>query len=123
MKDVLNKAIASGHGDALVYAGAIGLILSDIIPTPADAVYFKLMQSNKEKLESGQISAKQYWQREALLYYGLNPLWWSLVLGALYFTKGHYTTKMKVGLAVIAAGGVFAVLNENIRKDQKRNSK
>lgn len=117
MKDSIKSAVKSGHGDAILYAGALGLLLSDVIPTPADSLYFNLMQKNKRKLEDGEITPKQYWTREAALYYGLNPLWWGLVLSALYLTKGHYTTKMKVGFGIIAAGAVVGVLNKNIEKD------
>ncbi len=117
MKDSIQNAVKGGHGNAILYAGALGLLLSDVIPTPADSLYFSLMQKNKRKLENKEITPKQYWQREALLYYGLNPIWWGVVLGALYFTKGEYNTKMKVGLGIIAAGGVIGVLNKNIEKD------
>ena len=53
------------------------------------------------------------------MYYGLNPLYWSIFLGALYLTKGDYTNKLKVGLGILAAGSVIAVLNKNIREEQK----
>lgn len=119
MRNAIESAVKSGHGEAIVYAGALGLLLSDIIPTPADSIYFNLMQKNKRKLENKEITPKEYWTREAVLYYGLNPLWWSIVIGALYLTKGKYTTKMKVGLGIIAAGGVLSVLNKNIEKDTK----
>ena len=36
----ISKATEGEYGTAILYAGAIGLILSDIIPTPADALYF-----------------------------------------------------------------------------------
>jgi hypothetical protein len=113
----INNALKTGNGDAILYAGAIGLLLSDIIPTPADGVYFYLEQKNKEKLNRKEITPKQYWRREAIAYYGLNPLWWSLVLGAMVLTKGHYTNKLKVGLAIIGGGAVIGVLNQNIKKD------
>lgn len=119
MQDSIKSAISSGHGNAVVYAGAIGLLLSDIIPTPADSLYFSLMQKEKRKLENKEITPKQYWTKEAVLYYGLNPLWWSLVLTAVYFTKGDYTNKMKVGFGVISAGFVFSVINSNIKKDEQ----
>jgi hypothetical protein len=113
----INHALKTGNGDAVIYAGAIGLLLSDIIPTPADGVYFYLEQKNKEKLNNKEITPKQYWRREAFAYYGLNPIWWSLVLGAMVLTKGHYTNKLKVGLAIVGAGAVIGVLNQNIKKD------
>lgn len=118
MQDSIKLAISSGHGNAIVYAGALGLLLSDIIPTPADAIHFNLMQKQKRKLEKGEITPKQFWRNEAISYYALNPLWWSLVLGALYFTKGTYTTKAKVGLGIIAGGAVIGVLHNNIKKDE-----
>lgn len=119
MRDTFKNAISSGHGNALLYAGALGLLVSDIIPTPADAVYFRVMEKNKQKLDSGEITPKQYWTREAIFYYGLNPLWWTLFLSALYYTKGDYNTKVKVGLALLAGGAVIGVLNKNIKEEQK----
>ena len=118
MKDTIKQAISSGHGNAVVYAGAIGLLLSDIIPTPADALHFSIMQKQKRKLEKGEITPKEFWRNEAISYYALNPLWWTLVLGALYYTKGTYTSKLKVGMAIIAGGAVIGVINSNIRKDE-----
>ncbi len=116
----IDSAIKSGHGNAILYAGAIGLLLSDIIPTPADAVYFRLQEINKTKLENGEITPKQYWKRDALMYYGLNPLWWSIVLGALVFTKGSVGDKAKVGLAIVGAGAVLSVLGKNIKEEEKK---
>ena len=117
MRNSIKSAVSAGHGDAIIYAGALGLLLSDVILTPADSVYFSLMQKNKKKLQDGEITPKEYWTREAVLYYGLNPIWWGLVLSALYFTKGHYTNKIRVGLGIVAAGAVIGVLNKNIEKD------
>ena len=114
----ITSAIKSGHGNAILYAGALGLILSDVIPTPADAIYFSLQQKNKAKLEAKELTPKQYWTRDAVMYYGLNPLWWSLVFGAVYFTKGDYNQKLKVGFGLLATGVVVAVLNKNIKKDE-----
>jgi hypothetical protein len=119
MKDSISSAIKGGHGNAILYATALGLLLSDVIPTPADALYFNLQQKNKAKLEAKEITPKQYWTRDAIYYYGLNPLWWSLVLGAIYFTKGDYTKKAKVGLGLLATGFVVAVIHKNIKKDEK----
>jgi hypothetical protein len=119
MKDTIKSAISSGHGNAILYAGALGLLLSDILPTPADALYFNLQQKNKAKLEKGEITPKQYWTRDAVLYYGLNPIWWGIVLGGIYFTKGDYTQKAKVGVGLLAMGVVVAVLHKNIKKDEE----
>lgn len=119
----INTAIKSGHGNAVLYAGALGLLLSDIIPTPADAVYFRLQEKNKTKLEQGLITPRQYWTRDALYYYGLNPLWWSVVLTAMILTKGSVGQKAKIGLAIIGGGAVIGVLAKNIKEEEKKINK
>jgi hypothetical protein len=118
VQDSIKSAISSGHGNAIVYAGAIGLLLSDVIPTPADGVYFWLMKKQRDKFNKKEITAKQFWSREAMAYYGLNPIWWGLVLGALYYTKGDYTNKLKVGIGLISAGAVAGVLYKNVKEDE-----
>jgi hypothetical protein len=123
MINSISSAVKGGYGNAILYAGALGLLFSDIIPTPADALYFNLQQKNKAKLQSKEITPKQYWTRDAIYYYGLNPLWWSVVLGAMYLTKGDYTKKAKIGIGLLASGVVIAVLNGNIKKDEELQQK
>lgn len=108
-------------GEAVLYAGLIGLVLSDIIPTPADAVYFRMMEKNKQKLEAKEITPRQYWTRDAMLYYGLNPLWWLIVLGIVVKTKGDLSDKIKWGVGLVGAGAVLGVINKNIREEQLKN--
>ena len=119
MINSISGALKSGHGNAILYAGAIGLLISDVIPTPADALYFYLQRKNKDKLNKGEITPKKYWTRSALYYYGLNPIWWTIVLGAMYYTKGDYTSKAKVGIGLLASGIVVGVIHKNIKKDEE----
>lgn len=114
----IHSAIQSGHGKAILYAGAIGLILSDVIPTPADALYFSLAQKNKVKLEKKEITPRQYWLRDVAMYYGLNPVYWAGIFGIMVLVKGDFAKKAKVGLALVAAGAVVSVINSNIKKDE-----
>jgi hypothetical protein len=119
MVGTIKEAVkVKGAGEAVLYAGLIGLVVSDIIPTPADAIYFRLMQKNKQKLDSGQITPRQYWTRDAALYYGLNPLWWSLVLLAVVSTKGGLDNKIKLGVGLVGAGAVLGVISKNIREEE-----
>lgn len=119
MIDTISKAVKEqGAGEAVLYAGLLGLLISDIVPTPADALYFRLMEKNKQKLDNQKITPRQYWTRDAILYYGLNPLWWSLVLGAVVLTKGSLSDKLKIGIGLIGAGAVVGVLNKNIKEEE-----
>jgi len=103
----------------LLYAVGIGLLASDLIPTPMDAVYFKLQRIHKEKLETGQMTPKEYWVKDAINYYGLNALWWGGVLLVSVSVGKNFTQKRNLMLGLIAGGIVLNVLNKNIRKDEE----
>ena len=121
MVGTIKEAVKTkGAGEAVLYAGLIGLVLSDIIPTPADAIYFRMMEKNKQKLEENKITPREYWTQDAMLYYGLNPLWWTLVLVAVVNTKGGINNKLKLGIGLIGAGAVLGVISKNIREEEKR---
>lgn len=105
------------HNQLLLAVG-VGLILSDIIPTPADAVYFHYEQKNKQKLEEGKITPKQYWTRDALLYYGTNPLWWGSVLGFSLLIGKTFEQRRNILISLIAGGIVIGVLHKNIKRDE-----
>jgi hypothetical protein len=99
---------------AALYVAGLSFIVADVVPTPADAAYFYLQRKDKEALEAGKMTNKQYWIRDAVYYYTLNPLWWGLVLGAMVFTKGSAAKKAKIGLALLGTGMVVGVLHKNI---------
>lgn len=121
MVGTIKEAVKTkGAGEAVLYAGLLGLVISDIIPTPADAIYFRMMEKNKQKLEEKKITPREYWTRDAMLYYGLNPLWWTLVLVAVVNTKGGINNKLKLGIGLIGAGAVFGVISKNIRDEENR---
>ena len=108
------------HKVKILYALGLGLLLSDLIPTPADAVYFNYQSINKDKLNNKQITPKQYWRRDALGYYGFNAVWWTTVLTASYFVGKDYIQKRNLMLGLIAGGVVISVLNKNIKKDEEK---
>lgn len=120
MISTIKDAVGKGAGEAVLYGSLIGLVVSDIIPTPADAVYFRMMEVNKRLLEEKKITPRQYWTRDAALYYGLNPIWWLLVLGVVVNTKGGLDDKLKLGVALVGAGAVFGVISKNIREEEQR---
>lgn len=103
----------------LLYAVGVGLILSDIIPTPADGLVFYRQGINKQALEKGEITPKQYWQREAFNYYALNPIWWLGVLSVTYAFGKSYEQKRNILLSLVAGGIVVGVLAKNIKKDEE----
>ena len=103
--------------EKLLLALGLGLFLSDLIPTPADAVYFNYLRKNRIKLEQKEITPKQYWINEAFAYYGFNAIWWASVLGISYALGKNYYSKRNIFLGLVAGGVTLAVLNKNIKKD------
>ena len=105
------------HKNTLLLGGMIGLVISDIIPTPADGIFFHLQQLNKTKLNNKEITPKQYWIRNTVAYYGLNPIWWSLFALVTFYSSQESNTRIKIALGLLAGGMVFAVISKNIKKD------
>lgn len=108
----------NSHKTTTLYAVGLGLLLSDIIPTPADAIYFYKQRDNKQKLEEGKITPKQYWIKEALGYYGYNAIWWLSVLGVSYSFGKTYEQKRNLFVSLIVGGAVVGVIYRNIKKDE-----
>lgn len=109
--------------EKLIYTALIAAALGDLIPTLADAVYFDQQQKQKQKLNDGVITPKQYWLTEAFLYYGLNPIYWLLIFLIVYNVKGDYHLKAKVALGIIAFGVVVFIIQKNIKKDEALSNK
>ena len=107
------------HKINTLYAVGFGLLLSDIIPTPADAVVFWRQRVNKEKLEKGEITPRKYWLKETENYYLLNPLWWGGVLLATHYFGKDYKSKRNILIGLVAAGAVVGVIAKNIKKDER----
>ena len=119
MLNTVKEGLKSKEGKAVLYAGLIGLVLSDIIPTPADAIYFTVERNLRDKWKRGEITPKQYWTKTTASYYLLNPLWWGIVSAITLSVKGDAEKKLKVAGALIGSGIAFAVIYKNIKKDNK----
>lgn len=123
MANPIGEAIKSGHGKGVLYAGLIGLALSDAIPTPADALYFYRQQKLREEFEKKQITPKKFWIEETLGYYGYNVAWWLLLFGVVASVKGDFNTKAKWAVGLVAGGAVIGVVGKNIQKDKELQKK
>lgn len=103
---------------ALIYAGLLGLVLSDIIPTGGDALYFNKMRKWRNQLIKGEITPTQYWKKEALGYYTFNSGWWLGVGVITLCIKGDWKTKLKVLAGFAGAGVVAFTIIKNIKDDK-----
>jgi hypothetical protein len=116
----IGNASKGEYGAGVLYAGAVGLILSDIVPTPADALYFYTEKKLRDKWKNGEITPEQYWKKTAMAYYLYNPIWWILLLAVVYNVEGDISKKAKIGLAVAGAGAVIGIIYRNYSQDIKQ---
>src|SRR5690242_9363556 len=123
MNKQIDAAVKSGHGQAILIAGFLGLVFSDIIPTHGDALYFWDQQRLKKKLDTGIITPKQYWIKNAMGYYLYNSAWWSIVFGIVVLSKGTFNQKIKLGLGLAGSGAVIAIIAKNIKLDNAARNK
>lgn len=113
----IGNASKGEYGAGVLYAGAVGLILSDIIPTPADALYYYTEKKLREKWKNDEITPEKYWEKTATAYYLYKPIWWILVLGVVYNISGDLTKKAKVGMAIVGAGAIIGIIYRNYSQD------
>lgn len=104
--------------NAVFYALLAGLVLSDIIPTPADAVYFSYQRKIKVQLAKGEIDSKEYWIRETAAYYLLNPLWWLIVIAIVVSLHTDFNARLKLLIGIAGSGAVVYVIYRNISQDE-----
>lgn len=118
LKEV-KKGLKSEQSNAVLYAGLIGLIVSDIIPTPADIFSFYVDKKLRDRWKKGDISPEEYWRKKTMTYYLTKPIYWSLVSAIIISIKGDATKKLKVAGALVASGAVAAIIYKNIKSDKK----
>jgi hypothetical protein len=115
-EEILN-ASKGEYGAGVLYAGAVGLILSDIIPTPANAIYYYTEKRLREKWKNGEITPEKYWKKTAMAHYLYSPMWWVLVLAVIYNVEGDLAKKAKIGLAVAGAGALVGIIYKTRSQD------
>lgn len=113
------KVGASGAGLGGLYIAGLAFILADVLPTPADAMYFNAQRKLRLELEAGKITPKQYWERDALYYYAFNVIWWLIVFLITVAVKGDTKRKAIVFISLLSGGAVVGVISNNIRKDEE----
>lgn len=120
MKKVFEEIINASqgrHSDGVLYAGAVGIILSDIIPTPAEAVFYYREKVLRKKWEDGKITPQQYYRGSYQSLHLSKSIWWIGVLAAMYFRKGDTNQKAMFGLALVGGGAVAGMVYKMMRKD------
>lgn len=116
--NTIGAAWKGGHSNAIIYTALIAAIVANFTPTPADAIYFRNLQKNKKLLDAGKITPKQYWTRSTLGYYNFTAAWYGFLLLTVSQFTGTPKAKLRLGLILLSAGAVVAVVAKNIKEDE-----
>lgn len=109
----------SEHAVSALYLALLSGAIANLIPDPTDALNFYLDRKYRIKLEKGEITPSQYWKRKIGLYYGMDSIWWILVLLIAITIGGDIRRKAWVVGSIIGVGALIGVVFQNIRKDKE----
>lgn len=115
----IGKVVKDGGGNAIIFTALLAAIVANVLPTPADVLFFNAQSSDKTKLENGQITPKQYWMRDMLGYYGYTASWYLALFIILQAAGGSYKNNARILIAVLSAGLIVGVFNKNVKKDNE----
>lgn len=94
-----------------------GAVLSRIIPTPVDALYFYKGQRMRDKWKKGTITPSGYWTNTLTSYYILNPIYWALI-GLLVAKFGSKPSRqLEIFITLVGASVAIALIIKFINKD------
>lgn len=116
LKDIF-AASQSKHASGVLYAGAVGIIMSDFIPTPAEVLYYYTEKNLHAKWKEGKITPEKYYRGTYAARTFGKTAWWLGVLTAVYFKKGDVNQKAMFGLALVGAGMIAGVIYKRMEKD------
>jgi len=109
---------AKGTAAAMLLGGTIGAAVGNFVPDPGDIVYVAGQRWLTKKYQANQITEKELWAGELLVYYLPSFTWWSVVSLLTYKTKGLRPKIAIVGGMV--AGGVIISLVANYIMSEKK---
>ena len=103
----------------VMLAAGLGLIASNIIPTPGDAMYFYRKKKNIEKLNKNELTPTEFWSKDAFGYYFYNSAWWALILGgSMFLATDLKQPKVKTFVVLTGLAAVATVLYNNTRNEK-----
>ena len=115
----INQVVKDGNGNAILFTALMAAIVANVLPTPADALYFSAQQKDKERLENGLITPSQYWRRDMIGYYAYTGGYYLIIFLALQALGGTYKNNARVLLAVLSGGLVLGVYGKNVSRDEE----
>lgn len=111
----IDKAIADGNGNTLIYTALIAAAVANTLPTPFDGIYFRRVNTLQRDYDEKKITAEKLEWHIAGEYYLWTSLWYVGLFTGIYAFGGKYKTNAKIILALAAGGLVIGSVQKNIK--------
>jgi hypothetical protein len=115
----INKVIAEGNGNTIIYTALIAAALANTIPTPFDGIYFRRVNTLERKFDAGEISAEKLEWHVAGEYYLWTSLWYATLFTGIYAFGGKYKNNARILLGLVGGGLVLGAVYKNIEVNKE----
>jgi hypothetical protein len=122
-KEQITGLTHSKNASGGLYLMLIGMSLGNLLPSPSDALFFKLEKSLRDKWKRGELTAKEFWVKNTTYYYLVPFTYWALLALVVVNIKGDYHKKLKVAGALVGAGVALGVILKLMQNDEKQLQK
>jgi hypothetical protein len=119
----INKVVADGNGNTLIYTALIAAAVANTLPTPFDGIYFRRVNTLQREYDDKKISAEKLEWHVAGEYYLWTSLWYVALFAGIYSFGGKYKDNAKVLLALAGSGLVIGAVAKNIKINKEIEAK
>ena len=119
----IDKVIAEGNGNTLIYTALIAAAVANTLPTPFDGIYFRRVNQLQRDYDEKKITAENLEWHVAGEYYLWTSLWYVALFTGIYALGGKYKNNAKILLALAASGLVIGAVSKNIQVDKEIEAK
>jgi hypothetical protein len=119
----INKVVAEGNGNTLIYTALIAAAVANTLPTPFDGIYFRRVNTLQREYDEKKITAENLEWHVAGEYYLWTSLWYVALFTGIYALGGKYKNNAKILLALAAGGLVIGSVQKNIKINKEIEAK
>ena len=122
-KKQMGSLFQGENASAGLYTLLIGMAMGNLLPSPSDAIFFKVEKNLRDKWKRGELTAKQFWIKNTTAYYFIPFTYWALLAVIVVNIKGDYHKKLKYAGALVGAGVALGVILKMMQTDEKQLEK
>lgn len=119
----IDKVVAEGNGNTLIYTALIAAAVANTLPTPFDGIYFRRVNTLQREYDEKNITAEKLEWHVAGEYYLWTSLWYVALFAGIYSFGGKYKDNAKVLLAFAGSGFVIGAVAKNIKINKEIEAK